>query len=150
MNRFWTLAAKAVPPWPEADTFVMREAPIPERGPGQALTRTLYVSLDPYQWGYKRQGLEISGSPCHARTVSQVLESRIEGLSSGDFVFNTNGWAEYGLMGDGVDRPSYMTPRKLDPALGPISYAAIQASGRKILECSVQVKGLGGSVLHCW
>jgi NADPH-dependent curcumin reductase CurA len=38
-------------------------------------------------------------------------------------VFNTNGWAEYGLMGDGVERPSYMVPRKLDPDLGRISYA---------------------------
>jgi hypothetical protein len=30
------------------------------------------------------------------------VESRIEGLATGDFVFNTNGWAEYGLMGEGV------------------------------------------------
>jgi NADPH-dependent curcumin reductase CurA len=57
------------------------------------------------------------------RTVSQVVESRIDGLAAGDFVFNTNGWAEYGLMGEGVARPSYMVPRKLDPARGKISHA---------------------------
>ena len=101
----------------------MREAPIPSPGPGQALTRTIYVSLDPYQWGYKRRGVEPKGAPCHARTVSQVVESRIDGLASGDFVFNTNGWAAYGLMGEGVPRPAYMIPRKLDPRLGRISYA---------------------------
>jgi len=92
-------------------------------GPGQALTRTIYVSLDPYQWGYKKRGVEAPGAPCHARTVAQVVESRMDGFAPGDLVFNTNGWAEYGLMGEGVQRPSYMIPRKLDPAQGSISQA---------------------------
>jgi NADPH-dependent curcumin reductase CurA len=123
MNRFWTLSGKPLGGWPDADSFVLREAPIPSAGPGQALTRTIYVSLDPYQWGYKRRGAETPGMPCHARTVSQVIESHIEGLAPGDFVFNTNGWAEYGLMGEGVARPAYMVPRKLDPGMGRISQA---------------------------
>lgn len=123
MNRYWTLADRPLPPWPDAQTFELREAQIPTPGPGQALTRTLYVSLDPYQWGYKRRGVEPAGAPCHARTVSQVVESRMDGFAPGDLVFNTNGWAEYGLMGEGVARPSYMIPRKLDPALGRISQA---------------------------
>jgi NADPH-dependent curcumin reductase CurA len=38
-------------------------------------------------------------------------------------VFNTNGWTEYALMGEGVWRPDYMIPRKLDPSLGRISQA---------------------------
>jgi NADPH-dependent curcumin reductase CurA len=102
---------------------VLREAAMPEPRLGQALTRTIYVSLDPYQWGYKRRGVEEKGAPCHARTVSQVVESRMEGFAAGDFAFNTNGWAEYGVMGEGVSRPSYMIPRKLDPAQGRISLA---------------------------
>jgi NADPH-dependent curcumin reductase CurA len=123
MNRYWTLSDKPLPAWPGPDTFELREGPIPTPGPGQALTRTIYISLDPYQWGYKKRRVEAPGAPCHARTVAQVVESRIDGLAPGDFVFNTNGWAEYGLMGDGVERPSYMVPRKLDPDLGRISYA---------------------------
>jgi NADPH-dependent curcumin reductase CurA len=123
MNRYWTLSDKPLPAWPGPDTFALREGPIPTPGPGQALTRTIYISLDPYQWGYKKRRVEAPGAPCHARTVAQVVESRIDGLAPGDFVFNTNGWAEYGLMGDGVERPSYMVPRKLDPDLGRISYA---------------------------
>ncbi|HEY8571575.1 NADP-dependent oxidoreductase [Phenylobacterium sp.] len=123
MNRYWTLADRPVGAWPDARTFELRDGPIPQPGPGQALTRTIYVSLDPYQWGYRRRGVEKPGDVCHARTVSQVVESRIEGLEPGDFVFNTNGWAEYGLMGEGVPRPGYMVPRRLDPAVGPISYA---------------------------
>src|SRR6476661_1016767 len=121
--RYWTRSDRPLPAWPQPDTFELREAEVPTPDPGQALTRTIYVSLDPYQWGYKRRGEEPEGTPCHARTVSQVVESRIEGLAAGDFVFNTNGWAEYGLMGEGVPRPGYMVPRKLDPAQGKISQA---------------------------
>ena len=122
-NRYWTLSDKPVGAWPDAETFVLREGPIPSPADGQALTRTLYVSLDPYQWGYKRSGSDKPGAPCHARTVAQVVESRIPGLAPGDFVFNTNGWAEYALMGAGVPRPAYMVPRRLDPAKGKISHA---------------------------
>jgi hypothetical protein len=121
MNRYWTLADGPVPGWPEANTFVLNEAAIPEPGPGQALSRTIYISLDPYQWGYKRRRVEPAGSTCHARTVSQIIESRMDGFAAGDLVFNTNGWAEYALMGEGVWRPAYMVPRVLDPKLGRIS-----------------------------
>lgn len=106
---------------PETSNFEVREAPIPSPGPGQALSRTLYVSLDPYQWYYKKRGVEPPGAPCHARTVSQIIESRMEGFKAGDFVFNVNGWSEYALMGEGVARPGYMIPRVLDPAMGRIS-----------------------------
>src|SRR5438309_5387429 len=123
MNRYWTLSGKPLHGWPEADTFALRDEPIPQAGAGQALTRTIYVSLDPYQWGYKKRGVEPPGAPCHARTVDQVVESRMEGFDAGDLVFNTNGWAEYGLMGEGVPRPGYMVPRKLDPSRGRISQA---------------------------
>lgn len=140
--RYWTLAKRPPPAWPDAGTFEMREAEVPSPAEGQALTRTIYVSLDPYQWGYKRRGVEPEGAPCHARTVARVVESRIEGLAPGDFVFNTNGWAEYGLMGEGVPRPGYMVPRKLDPAHGRISQAVgvlgmlgLTAYAGMILQC---------------
>jgi NADPH-dependent curcumin reductase CurA len=121
--RYWTRSAAPLHAWPQPDTFELREAEVPEPAGGQALTRTIYVSLDPYQWGYKKRGAEPPGAPCHARTVSQVVKSRMDGLAPGDFVFNTNGWAEMGLMGEGVARPGYMIPRKLDPAQGRISQA---------------------------
>ena len=123
VNRYWTLADGLVPNWPQPDTFVLNEGEVPAPGPGQALSRTIYVSLDPYQWGYKKRRTEPAGYPCHARTVSQVIESRMDGFAAGDLVFNTAGWTEYALMGEGVWRPGYMVPRKLDPALGRISQA---------------------------
>jgi NADPH-dependent curcumin reductase len=120
---YWTRSAAPLGAWPQPDTFELRQAPIPEPAEGQALTRTIYVSLDPYQWGYKKRGVEPSGAPCHARTVAQVVTSRMDGFAPGDLVFNTNGWAQVGLMGEGVARPAYMIPRKLDPAQGRISQA---------------------------
>jgi NADPH-dependent curcumin reductase CurA len=123
MNRYWTLAEGPLGALPEPRDFELREGPIPAPRPGQALTRTLYISMDPYQWSYKKRGVELPGAPCHARTVSQVVASRMEGFAAGDFVFNVNGWSEYGLMGAGIERPSYMIPRRLDPAAGRISWA---------------------------
>ncbi|MBV9330909.1 MAG: NADP-dependent oxidoreductase [Alphaproteobacteria bacterium] len=121
--RYWTLSEKPLGPWPDPDTFVTRESAALAPEKGQALTRTIYISLDPYQWGYRKRGIEKPGMVAHARTVAQVVQSRMEGFAEGDFVFNTNGWAEMGLMGEGVARPSYMIPRVLDPMAGKISYA---------------------------
>ncbi|HEY1447022.1 MAG TPA: NADP-dependent oxidoreductase [Caulobacteraceae bacterium] len=121
MNRYWTLVEGPLTGLPTPEHFALAEAPIPTPGPGQALSRTIYISLDPYQWGYRRRTQP--GQVWHARTVSQVIESRMDGFATGDFVFNVNGWAEYGLMGEGIERPAYMIPRKLDPAMGRISLA---------------------------
>ena len=123
MHRYWTLSSEPLGGMPEPGNFELHEGPVPTPADGQALTRTIYVSLDPYQWGYRRRGVEKPGQVCHARTVSQVVESRMDGFEPGDFVFNTNGWATHGLMGEGVERPWYMIPRKLDPSLGRISLA---------------------------
>jgi NADPH-dependent curcumin reductase CurA len=87
------------------------------------LTRTIYLSLDPYQWGRRRQGVEVPGEVCHGRTVSQVLRSRLKGFDEGDLVFNTSGWQSHGLTGEDISVFGYMFPRKLDPSQAPISTA---------------------------
>ena len=123
MNPHWVLARTPPEGWPVDADFAWREAPAPSPGPGQMLTRTIYLSLDPYQWGRRRRGVEAPGEVCHGRTVSQVLESRLQGFAPGDFLFNTNGWQTYGLTGEGISTFGYMFPRKLDPSLAPISSA---------------------------
>src|SRR5580698_7501912 len=104
MNRYWTLADKPLGNLPEPANFEMHTGTIPTPGPGQAVSRTIYVSLDPYQWYYKKRGVEPVGGVCHARTVSQIVESNIAQFAPGDLVFNVNGWAEYAPMGEGVER----------------------------------------------
>lgn len=123
MNHQWLLARRPPGRLPTDDDFRWTESAMPVPGPGQMLTRTLYLSLDPYQWGRRLSGVEDVGDVCHGRTVSQVVESNIPAYKAGDFVFNTNGWQEYGLTGDGISVFNYMFPRKLDPAIAPISTA---------------------------
>ena len=55
---------------------------------------------------------------CH-----RSVESRVPGYAPGDYLFNTNGWQQYGVTGDGVGVSGYMVPRKLDPSVAPISTA---------------------------
>ena len=122
MNSFaWTLARTPPEGWPSDGDFAWTEREAPAPGPGQALTRTVYLSLDPYQWSRRRSGTEAVGDVCHGRTVSQVLESNNDAFQPGDFIFNTNGWQTHGLVGEGIDTFGYMFPRKLDPAIASIS-----------------------------
>ena len=123
LNQQWLLARTPPEGLPVEGDFEWREGPLPDPGPGQLLSRTIYLSLDPYQWGRRRRGLERPGDVCHGRTVSQVLKSNMAGYVEGDYLFNTNGWQSHGLSGTDTDVFTYMFPRKLDPGLAPLSTA---------------------------
>ena len=123
LNHQWRLARTPPEGWPTDGDFEWVSEPTQDPSPGQALTRTIYLSLDPYQWARRRSGTEQPGDVCHGRTVSQVIKSRHPEFVEGDFVFNTNGWQEYGLTGDGISVFNYMFPRRLDPSAAPISTA---------------------------
>lgn len=123
MNQQWLLARTPPEGLPLADDFEWREGPLPDPGAGQVLTRTIYLSLDPYQWGRRRRGLEQPGEVCHGRTVAQILKSNKADYAEGDFLFNTNGWQSHGLSGADISIFNYMSPRKLDPGVAPLSTA---------------------------
>src|SRR5262245_41890478 len=123
MNKQWLLARTPPGGLPTAEDFTLVETPIPEPGANQMLTRTIYLSLDPYQWGRRRSGLEAVGEVCHGRTVSQVVKSNVPEYSEGDFIFNTNGWQELERTGEVLSVFGYMFPRQLDPAQALISTA---------------------------
>ena len=123
INKQWRLAREPVAGWPTDGDFSLSDSAIPSPGNNQALTKTIYLSLDPYQWGRRRSGLEKVGDVCHGRTVSLVLKSRHPRYKEGDIVFNTNGWQEYGLVGEGISEFNYMHPRVVERAIAPISTA---------------------------
>lgn len=95
------------------------EVPSPEAG--QFLSRTLWLSLDPYlrnvMKGHALYGVALRpGAPMFGETVAEVLESRHPGFATGEFVVVRNGWQEFAVSdGQGV--------RKVDPALAPLSTA---------------------------
>jgi NADPH-dependent curcumin reductase CurA len=81
-SRYWTLAKRPPPLWPVEATFALKEVPVPTPDPGQALTRTIYVSLDPYQWGYKRRGEEPEGTtPARCRRLCKAGSTASAGPS---------------------------------------------------------------------
>lgn len=106
---------------PVPDDFGQDTAVAPTPGPGQFLSRTLWLSLDPYlrnvMKGHPLYGVVLRpGDPMFGETVAQVLESRHPDFSPGDFVVVKNGWQEYALSdGQGV--------RKVDAQLAPLPSA---------------------------
>jgi len=101
--------------------FGQDTAEVPCPGAGQFLSRTLWLSLDPYlrnvMKGHALYGVALCpGDPMHGETVAQVVESRHPGFVAGDYVVVKNGWQEFALSdGQGV--------RKVDPAVAPVSTA---------------------------
>ncbi|WNQ13377.1 NADP-dependent oxidoreductase [Paenibacillus aurantius] len=106
---------------PQAGDFSFVEAQMPEIGEGQALVRTLYLSVDPYLRGRMSDkksyvapfevGKMLSGG-----IVGQVEESRTPSLARGDIVTGHLGWQRYAAV-----TPGQVT--KVDPTLAPISTA---------------------------
>lgn len=108
---------------PTRDTLKMTEGAIPDAGKGQMLLRTQYLSLDPYMRG------RMSDAPSYADpvaigdvmiggTVSQVVDSHVDGFKKGDWVLSFNGWQDYALSdGKGVTKLD-TTPDRLSWALG--------------------------------
>jgi NADPH-dependent curcumin reductase CurA len=106
---------------PTRDVFAMREAPVPEPGDGQALVRTLYLSVDPYMRGRMNEGKSYVppfelGEVVTGGVVGQVVASRSPALNPGDMVMGAMGWQDYSVA------PAAKL-RRIDPALAPISTA---------------------------
>ena len=106
---------------PKPTDFSVVDAPVAPLADGEILTRTMYLSLDPYMRG------RISGVKSYAKgvdpgdlmvggTVGEVVESKHPGFKAGDIVQGYDGWQTYGVSkGVGV--------RPLDPRQAPVSTA---------------------------
>src|SRR5258705_11812179 len=106
---------------PKPGDFDLVESPLPAPGDGEILTRTLYLSLDPYMRGRisgvksYAQGVEL-GQVIVGATVGEVLESKHPGFAKGDIVQGYSGWQSHaGAAGGAV--------RKLDSRQAPVSTA---------------------------
>jgi NADPH-dependent curcumin reductase CurA len=105
---------------PAPGDFRIEEEPVPALADGQVLLRTLHLSLDPYMREVMNEDAPIYatsvplGEPMVGATVSQVVESRAEGLRAGDLVLADAGWQDFAVAdGEGLtplgelERPSY-------------------------------------------
>jgi NADPH-dependent curcumin reductase len=106
---------------PVPETFGTDTTAVPTPGPGQFLSRTLYLSLDPLclaaMRGKADGPLRLSpGDVMGGETVAQVLESRHPEYRPGEYIVIRNGWQQFALSsGQGV--------RRLDPDRAPVSSA---------------------------
>ncbi|MEH1773330.1 NADP-dependent oxidoreductase [Nostoc sp.] len=106
---------------PKENDFALVETPTPEPGEGEILSRTIYLSLDPYMRGRISAGKSYAasielGSVIVGGTVSQVIKSNHPQFQVGDFVLSGNGWQTYAVS-------KGETLRKLDPTQAPLSYS---------------------------
>lgn len=106
---------------PVAEDFGADTVPVPVPGEGQFLSRTLYLSLDPYYRSVMKGSPMyterlVPGAVMSGETVAQVVDSRHPDYAVGDHILVRNGWQQYALSaGQGV--------RKLDPKRAPVSTA---------------------------
>jgi NADPH-dependent curcumin reductase len=106
---------------PTESNFRMEEVAIPTPSNGEALLRTLYLSLDPYMRGRMNAGPSYAppvevGNVMEGGTVSEVIESNAPELSAGDIVLGYTGWQEYAVA-------PVRNLQKLDSSLAPVTTA---------------------------
>jgi NADPH-dependent curcumin reductase CurA len=106
---------------PGPQNFEMIERPSPEPKEEEVLTRTLFLSLDPYMRGRMSDAKSYAtpvalGNVMEGQTIGQVVISRHSSFAAGDLVLGQGNWQEYASI-------SGKTLRKLDPALTPGSTA---------------------------
>jgi len=131
---------------PKPSDFRIEDVPVPEAGEGEILLKLLYIAVDPLirfsldetlLSGATRMEL---GAVIIGPTVSQVVASNHPNYAAGDFVETRTGWSEYYAVAP--DKSDYRgPPRKIDPALGPVSSAlgALGGPGQTAYEGVVNV-----------
>src|SRR2546426_215224 len=116
VNRRITLAARPVG-LPQESDFALDEVEIGSPQPGEALVRTLWASVDPYQRGRMSEArsyaksLEV-GDVITSVNLGEVVESKDPRFSPGDLVVGQLGWQEYATARAGTLR---QVPAVLEP-----------------------------------
>jgi hypothetical protein len=89
------------------------------------------------------------GEPMRASGVGQVVESRLDGFETGDFVYGLLGWQEYALCGPGIQKvPEGMSitlPLHLLGLTGLTAYFGMLDIGRPKAGETVVVSGAAGA-----
>ena len=112
LNRRFVLASRPFG-MPTAENFRLEEAPIPEPGDGEALVRTLWLSVDPYMRWAIRGALTNVGEVVTAEVVGEVVATASAAVAVGQIVVGRIGWQAYGTLA--ADQL-----RVIDPAIAPI------------------------------
>jgi NADPH-dependent curcumin reductase CurA len=136
MNRRYRLRQRPNGAQVNAD-FELVEEPIPRVGKGQALVRTLWLSIDPSNriWlGDVHYGLPPVpvGEVMRGLGIAQVVESQREDMQAGDLISGVTGWADYALVDDDANELPFTvldppTTAPLSALLGPLGHTGVTA-----------------------
>ena len=117
---------------PQEGDFRMEQGPLPTPGAGQALVRTIWLSLDPYMRGRMSDAPSYVppvpiGGVMTGGTVGEVVESRAEGLKPGDLVEGRTGWQAYAAVDAAELRRLEPGPLPPSTALGVLGMPGMTA-----------------------
>ena len=131
INRQWRLAARPQGLIKETD-FQWLEEPLRSIEDGEVLVRNIYLSLDPANRGWVREGasyvepVEI-GDVMRGLTIGVVEMSRNHRFSEGDIVAGTIGWQDYGISDGAGLRVIQPGPLPLTAFLGLFGMVGLTA-----------------------
>src|SRR5436190_885633 len=100
-------------------TVRLEETDVPEPGPGEALLRNRYLSIDPTirTWMDDRQGylppIAID-EVVRSAGVAEVVRSNSDSYGVGELVFGFTGWQDYAIADEG-ESPVQKLPEGIDP-----------------------------------
>ena len=87
---------------PSARDFELRDDAIPTPGPGEVVTRTIYLSIDPYMRGRISDAWSYAppiepGEVMTGENVGEVIASTVPAFAVGDIVVGARGWQTHSV-----------------------------------------------------
>ena len=88
-------------------TFKLTETELPELKDDELLVKAKFLSNDPAQRGWISPAIKADrlyttpvkeGTPMHARSLGEVVESKSSSYKKGDWVLSSTGWSEYAII----------------------------------------------------
>jgi NADPH-dependent curcumin reductase len=106
---------------PTKANFDVVDAPLPEPKDGEYLSRTIWLSLDPYMRGRMAEAKGYAanvnlGDAMVGGTVGQVIKSKHPKFKEGDYIAEYSGWQSHAVSNGAMSM-------KLDPNAAPLSAA---------------------------
>src|SRR4051812_29603748 len=142
---------------PVPEDFRIEDGPMPEPRNGEALVRTIWLSLDPYMRGRMNDAPSYAppvalGDVMEGESVGRVEASRAQGLAPGDYVRGRGGWQSWFALP--ADKLALLDPKEapLSTALGVLgtpgltAYAGLQTIARPVAGETVVVGAASGAV----